>query len=159
MVAEVLYHVEEVATLDQAHRTLIPLVGEFAALVFALALLSAGISSSVTGTLAGQAVMDGLTGFRISLWVRRIVTRFINVIPLTIAILLGIEPLKILIYSQVALSLLIPLPLIPILIFTSDKSIMNELVNKKMTTIAAIIFAIIILSFNFYLLYSVFSKG
>jgi len=159
MAAAAFYHVAEVATLDQAYRTLIPLFGKFAALVFALALLSAGISSSVTGTLAGQAVMDGLTGFRISLWVRRIVTRFINVIPLTIAILLGIEPLKILIYSQVALSLLIPLPLIPILIFTSDKSIMNELVNKKMTTIAAIIFAIIILSFNFYLLYSVFTKG
>jgi len=103
--------------------------------------------------------MDGLTGFRISMWVRRLVTRFINVIPLTIAILLGIEPLSILIYSQVALSLLIPLPLIPILVFTSDKNIMKELVNKKMTTIIAIIFAIVILSFNFYLLYSVFSKG
>ena len=159
MAAAAFYHVAEVATLDQAYRTLIPLFGKFAALLFALALLSAGISSSVTGTLAGQAVMDGLTGFRISMWVRRLVTRFINVIPLTIAILLGIEPLSILIYSQVALSLLIPLPLIPILIFTSNKSIMKELVNKKMTTIIAIIFAIVILSFNFYLLYSVFGKG
>jgi len=159
MAAAAFYNVAEVATLDQAYRTLIPLFGKFAALLFALALLSAGVSSSVTGTLAGQAVMDGLTGFRINMWVRRLVTRFINVIPLTIAILLGIEPLNILIYSQVALSLLIPLPLIPILIFTSDKSIMKELVNKKMTTIIAIIFAIVILSFNFYLLYSVFSKG
>lgn len=159
MAAAAFYHVAEVATLDQAYRTLIPLFGKFAALLFALALLSAGISSSVTGTLAGQAVMDGLTGFRISMWVRRLVTRFINLIPLTIAILLGIEPLNILIYSQVALSLLIPLPLIPILIFTSDKSIMRELVNKKITTVAAIIFAIIILSFNFYLIYSVFSSG
>ncbi len=159
MAAAAFYHVAEVATLDQAYRTLIPLFGKFAALAFALALLSAGVSSSVTGTLAGQAVMDGLTGFRINIWVRRLVTRFINVIPLTIAILLGIEPLNILIYSQVALSLLIPLPLIPILVFTSDKSIMGELVNKKVTTIIAIIFAIVILSFNFYLLYSVFSKG
>jgi len=159
MAAAAFYHVAEVATLDQAYRTLIPLFGEFAALAFALALLSAGISSSVTGALAGQAVMDGLTGFRVNMWVRRLITRFINVIPLTIAILLGIEPLSILIYSQVALSLLIPLPLIPILVFTSDKNIMKELVNKKMTTIIAIIFAIVILSFNFYLLYSVFSKG
>ena len=86
-----------VATLDQAYTTLIPLFGKFAALVFALALLSAGISSSVTGTLAGQSVMDGLTGFRISIWVRRLITRFINVIPVTIAIVLGIEPLRILI--------------------------------------------------------------
>lgn len=159
MAAAAFYHVAEVAALDQAYRTLIPLFGKFAALLFALALLSAGISSSVTGTLAGQAVMDGLTGFRISMWVRRLVTRFINVIPLTIAILLGMEPLNILIYSQVALSLLIPLPLIPILIFTSDKSIMKELVNKKMTTIIAVIFAVVILSFNFYLLYSVFTKS
>ena len=159
MAAAAFYHVAEVATLDQAYRTLIPLFGKFAALAFALALLSAGISSSVTGALAGQAVMDGLTGFRVNMWVRRLITRFINVIPLTIAILLGIEPLSILIYSQVALSLLIPLPLIPILVFTSDKNIMKELVNKKMTTIIAIIFAIVILSFNFYLLYSVFSKG
>ncbi len=159
MSAAAFYQVAQVATLDEAHKTLIPLFGNFAAFVFALALLSAGISSSVTGTLSGQAVMDGLTGFRINIWVRRLITRFINVIPLTIAIILGIEPLKILIYSQVALSLLIPLPLIPILIFTSDKGIMKELVNKKMTTIIAIIFAMVILSFNFYLLYSVFTKG
>lgn len=159
MSAAAFYQVAQVATLDEAHKTLIPLFGNFAAFVFALALLSAGISSSVTGTLSGQAVMDGLTGFKISMWVRRIITRFINVIPLTIAILLGIEPLNILIYSQVALSLLIPLPLIPILLFTSDKSIMKELVNKKMTTIIAIMFAMVILSFNFYLLYSVFAKG
>src|SRR3990167_2863456 len=84
----------KVATLDQAYTPLIPLFGKFAAIVFALALLSAGISSSVTGTLAGQSVMDGLTGFKINLWVRRLITRFINVIPLTIAILLGVEPLN-----------------------------------------------------------------
>jgi manganese transport protein len=149
----------EVATLDQAYKTLIPLFGNFAAVVFALALLSAGISSSVTGTLAGQSVMDGLTGFKISLWVRRLITRFINVIPVTIAVLLGIEPLKILVLSQVALSLLIPLPLIPLIIYTSDKSIMKELVNKKITNVFAVIFAIVILGFNAYLLYQVIFLG
>ncbi len=148
-----------VATLDQAYRTLIPLFGNFAALVFALALLSAGISSSVTGTLAGQSVMDGLTGFRIKLWVRRLITRFINLIPVTIAVILGIEPLKILILSQVALSLLIPLPLIPLIIYTSNKEIMKELVNKKITNIFAVIFALVILGFNGYLLYQVFFHG
>ena len=148
-----------VATLDQAYRTLIPLFGTFAALVFALALLSAGISSSVTGTLAGQSVMDGLTGFRIKLWIRRLVTRFINLIPITIAIILGIEPLRILILSQVALSLLIPLPLIPLIIYTADKNIMKELVNKKITNIFAVIFALVILGFNGYLLYQVFFQG
>ncbi|MBI2660219.1 Nramp family divalent metal transporter [Candidatus Woesearchaeota archaeon] len=149
----------KVATLDQAYTTLIPLFGKFAALVFALALLSAGISSSVTGTLAGQSVMDGLTGFRIRLWVRRLITRFINVIPVTIAVILGIEPLRILILSQVALSLLIPLPLIPLIIYTADKGIMKELVNKKITTIFAIVFAIVILGFNGYLLYQVLFQG
>ena len=148
-----------VATLDQAYTTLIPLFGKFAALIFALALLSAGISSSVTGTLAGQSVMDGLTGFRISIWIRRLITRFINVIPVTIAVLLGIEPLRILILSQVALSLLIPLPLIPLIIYTADKNIMKELVNKKITTIFSIIFALVILGFNGYLLYQVFFQG
>ena len=148
-----------VGTLDQAYLTLIPLFGKFAAIVFALALLSAGISSSVTGTLAGQSVMDGLTGFKISLWVRRLITRFINVIPVTIAVLLSIEPLKILILSQVVLSLLIPLPLIPLIIYTSNKSIMKELVNKKITTIFAWIFAFVIISFDAYLIYQVIFQG
>lgn len=159
MAAAAFYQVAEVATLNNAYATLIPLFGNFAAIVFALALLSAGISSSVTGTLAGQSIMDGLTGFKINLWVRRLITRFINVIPLTIAILLGIEPLSILIYSQVALSLLIPLPLIPIIMFTSNKNIMKELVNKKITTFFAILFGIIILSFNVYLIYLFFTGG
>ncbi len=148
-----------VATLDQAYTTLIPLFGNFAAFVFALALLSSGISSSVTGTLAGQSVMDGLTGFRIPLWLRRIITRFINIIPVTIAIILGIEPLKILVLSQVALSLLIPLPLVPLIIYTSNKDIMKELVNKKITNVFAVIFSIVILGFNAYLIYQVIFQG
>ena len=148
-----------VATLDQAYTTLIPLFGKFAALVFALALLSAGVSSSVTGTLAGQSVMDGLTGFRIPLWLRRIITRVINLIPVNIAIILGIEPLRILVLSQVALSLLIPLPLIPLIIYTADKDIMKELVNKKITTVFSVIFALVILGFNGYLLYEVIFQG
>src|SRR3989338_7139294 len=130
----------EVATLDQAYKTLIPLFGGFAGFIFALALLSAGLSSSITGTLSGQALMDGLVGFKVSIWVRRLITRVINVIPLTIAILMGIEPLDVLIYSQVVLSIMIPLPLIPIIIFSARKDIMGDLVNKKITTIFAVIF-------------------
>ena len=126
-------------------------------MVFALALLSAGISSSITGTLAGQSVMDGLMGFKVPLWVRRLITRFINLIPLTVAIMLGLEPLNLLVYSQVALSLLIPLPLIPILLFSADKKIMGALVNRKVTTILAIISGIIILGFNSYLIYLFFN--
>lgn len=146
----------EVATLDQAYKTLIPLFGGFAAFVFALALLSAGLSSSITGTLSGQALMDGLVGFKVSIWVRRLITRVINVIPLTIAILMGIEPLDVLIYSQVVLSIMIPLPLIPIIIFSARKDIMGEMVNKKITTIFAVIFGTVVLGFNFYLLFTLF---
>ncbi len=145
-----------VATLEDAYKTLTPLFGSFAAIVFAVALLSAGISSSITGTLAGQSIMEGLMDFKIPVWVRRLITRFINLVPLTIAILLGIEPLKILVYSQVILSLMIPLPLIPIIIFTSKREIMGDLVNKKATTVFAWIFGAVILAFNAYLLISLF---
>lgn len=144
----------QVATLEDAYKTLIPLFGGFSAIVFAVALLSAGISSSVTGTLSGQAIMDGLMGFKISIWVRRLITRIINLIPLTVALSFGLEPLHILVYSQVALSLLIPLPLIPIILFTAQKSIMGSLVNKKITTIFAALFGLVIVMFNIYLLYS-----
>lgn len=147
---------DKVMTLEGAYFTLMPLFGKFAALVFAIALLSAGISSSITGTLAGQSVMDDLLGLKIPLWVRRLVTRFINLIPLTIALMIGLEPLNILVYSQVMLSILIPLPLIPILLFSSNKELMGELVNKKITTIIACLFTVIILLFNGYLIYSFF---
>lgn len=145
-----------VATLEDAYQTLIPLFGSFAAVVFAVALLSAGISSSITGTLSGQSLMEGLTDFKVPVWFRRLITRFINLVPLTIAILLGIEPLKVLVYSQVVLSLMIPLPLIPIIYFTSKKDIMGSLVNKKATTVFACIFGAVILGFNGYLIISLF---
>ncbi|MFH1400338.1 MAG: Nramp family divalent metal transporter, partial [Nanoarchaeota archaeon] len=115
MAAAAFHGVGAEATLEGAYVTLIPLFGGIAATVFALALLFAGISSSITGTLAGQAIMDDLLHWKFPIWLRRLITRGINVIPLTIAILLGIEPLHILVYSQVLLSLLIPLPLIPAL--------------------------------------------
>lgn len=145
---------DKVVTLEGAYATMIPLFGGFAAFVFALALLSAGISSSMTGTLAGQSIMDGLMGFRIPLWARRLITRFINLVPLTLAIIMGIEPLNILVYSQVALSLLIPLPIIPILLFTADRNIMGELVNRRITTAIAWIFTALIICFNLYLIIS-----
>ncbi len=154
MAASAFYKVTKVATLQEAYQTLIPLFGPLSAIVFAIALLSAGLSSSITGTLSGQAIMDGLMGFRINIWVRRLVTRVINVIPLTFALLAGFEPLKLLVISQVILSLLIPLPLIPIILFSSDRTIMGDLVNKKITTIFASIFGLVILFFNGYLLVS-----
>lgn len=149
-------HNPEVASISEAYRTLIPLFGATAGIVFLLTLLSSGIASSVVGTLAGQAIMEGLLGKKVNVWFRRFVTRFINVIPTTIAILLGFDPLNILVYSQVVLSLMIPIPMIPLVMLTRDKKVMGEFVNKRITTLLAIIFVGIILVFNSYLLLSVF---
>ncbi|MFN3910364.1 MAG: Nramp family divalent metal transporter, partial [Candidatus Anstonellaceae archaeon] len=145
---------EKVATIEEAYRTLTPLFGNIASVIFAIALLFAGISSSITGTLAGQSILESLTNFKLSLTIRRIITRVINVIPILIAVLLGIEPLEVLVYSQVILSLLIPIPLLPLIFYSADKNIMGELVNRKITTAVASIFALIIIVFNIYLLYS-----
>ena len=144
-----------VASISDAYKTLIPLFGATAGIVFLLTLLSSGIASSVVGTLAGQAMMEGLLGKKVNLWVRRFVTRFINVIPTTIAILLGLDPLNILVYSQVILSIMIPIPMIPLVMITKDKKLMGEFVNRKRTTLLAVIFVGIILMFNSYLLLNV----
>jgi len=143
----------QVATIEQAYLTLEPLFGKVAAIVFGLTLLASGLSSSTTGTLAGQAIMEGMLGRKTNLWVRRIVTRLINTIPTTIAILSGIDPLQMLVYSQVALSLMLPLPLLPLWKFTRDHNLMGELVNRKVTTLLSGIFIAFILALNGVLLY------
>jgi len=91
---------------------------------------------------------------KVNVWFRRFVTRFINVIPTTIAILLGLDPL-ILVYSQVILSLMIPLTMILLGIISTDKTLMGEFVNRKITTAVAIVFAGIILVFDSYLLVNI----
>jgi manganese transport protein len=144
-----------VASISEAYKTLVPLFGATAGVVFLVTLLSSGVASSVVGTLAGQAIMEGLLGKKINLWLRRFVTRFINVIPTTIAILLGLDPLNILVYSQVILSLMIPLPMIPLVILSRNKTLMGEFVNRKITTIIAVVFVGIILMFNSYLLVNI----
>ncbi|MCX6771542.1 MAG: Nramp family divalent metal transporter [Candidatus Micrarchaeota archaeon] len=145
-----------VVTMQDAYKTLTPLFGGMASLLFAIGLLSAGLSSSITATFAGQSIMDSLTDFKISPWVRRVITRLINLIPIVVAVFLGLDPLNVLVYSQVALSLLLPLPLIPLVLFSADKKIMGDLVNSKVTTYVAWLFTIVILLLNVYLLYSTF---
>ncbi len=145
-----------VATIEQAYKTLQPLFGNLAAIIFAVALLSAGISSSITGTLAGQSIMESLTDFKISVTMRRIITRVINVIPLMFAVLLNIEPLHILVYSQVILSLMIPLPLLPLIYYSGDKKLLGDSASKPLTLALASVFALIILAFNAYLLLQTF---
>ncbi|MDA4114479.1 MAG: Nramp family divalent metal transporter, partial [Thaumarchaeota archaeon] len=107
-----------IVTVDQAVNIMAPLFGGLSAAVFGITLLCSGLASSATGTLAGQHIMEGLLGVKINPNLRRLVTRVINVFPTTVAILLGLNPLALLIYSQVLLSIMIPLPMIPLVIYT-----------------------------------------
>ena len=148
-------HHADIVSISEAYKTLLPLFGATAGVVFLVTLLSSGIASSVVGTLAGQAIMEGLLGMKINIWLRRFITRFINVVPTTIAILLGLDPLSILVYSQVILSLMIPLPMIPLVILTRNKALMGEFVNRNVTSLLAMVFVGTILVFNSYLLINI----
>jgi manganese transport protein len=145
-----------VASISDAYKILVPLFGVGAGVIFLVTLLSSGISSSVVGTIAGQSIFEGLLGKKTNVWFRRFITRFVNVVPTTIAVLLGIDPLNILVYSQVILSLLIPLPMIPLVLLSKNKNLMGEFVNKKITTIIAFAVVGIILGFNTYLIITTF---
>ena len=100
--------------------------------------------------------MEGLLGNKVNVWVSRFITRFVNVVPTTIAILIGLDPLGILVSGQVVLSLMIPLPLIPLVILTKKKALMGELVNRRITTLLAIAFVVLMLPFNTYLIINTF---
>ncbi|MDG6983248.1 MAG: Nramp family divalent metal transporter [Nitrososphaerota archaeon] len=139
-------------TVPQAASIMGAIYGPFAMTVFAITLLASGIASSTTGTLAGQAIMDGLLGKKVNVYARRLVTRFINVFPTVGAILLGLSPLSLLVYSQVVLSIMIPLPMIPLLYYTAKRKFMGEFVNRRTTTGIAILIGGTILALNAYLL-------
>lgn len=145
-------HNSGVSSISEAYKILVPLFGIGAGVIFLVTLLASGISSSVVGTIAGQSIYEGLLGKKTNVWFRRFITRFINVVPTTIAVLLGIDPLNILVYSQVILSLLIPLPMIPLVLLSKNKNLMGEFVNKKITTIIAFAVVGTILGFNSYLI-------
>ncbi len=142
-----------ISEVSQAYRIMIPIYGPLAAIVFAVTLLCSGLASSTTGTLAGQAVMDGLLGTKVNKTIRRVITRGFNVFPTTIAVLLGFDPLQLLVYSQVLLSLMIALPMIPLLHFTAKKDLMGQLVNKRITTLFAVLTGAVIVALNTYLIY------
>lgn len=139
-------------TISQAVAELGTDFSPYVGTVFVLTLLASGISSSTLGTLAAQVVMEGLIGKRWNVWARRIVTRGINVFPTTAAVLLGLDPLRLLIYSQVILSLMIPLPMIPVVYYTSKRKFMGGFVNRHATTVVALVTVVVILAFNAYLI-------
>jgi len=143
----------DVGSLETAHRTLEPLLGNASSELFALALIASGISSSTVGTLAGQVVMQGFIRRRIPIWVRRAVT----MLPAFIVIAIGVDPSRTLVISQVVLSFGIPFALIPLVMFTSRRDVMGGLVNHKVTTAAAIVVATAISALNVFLLAQTFS--
>ena len=145
----------EIASLEEAYRTLEPLLGNYAKWIFGLSLLVSGLSSSAVGTSAGQVIMQGFLKFHIPIWVRRVVT----MTPAIVVILIGLDPTRTLVISQVVLSFGLPFAIIPLVIFTSSSSIMGDLVNKRITTILASLVAAIIVVLNVYLLYRTFVTG
>jgi len=140
-----------VAEIQDAHQFLEPLLGtKWAPVLFAVALIAAGQSSTVTGTLAGQIIMEGYLNLRIQPWVRRILTRLIAIVPAVIVISYFGESVtgKLLILSQVILSLQLGFAIIPLIHFVSDKSKMKGFHISRMTQIAAWVIATIIVSLN-----------
>ncbi|MBI5347893.1 MAG: Nramp family divalent metal transporter [Chloroflexi bacterium] len=134
----------EVTSIQEAHKTLAPLLGPLSAGVFALALLASGLSSSTTATMAGQVIMEGFLHFRVNVWLRRAVT----IVPALIVIGMGLDPLQILVMSQVSLSFQLPLAVIPLILFTNNRAIMGEYANRKITTTLALISAAVIIGLN-----------
>jgi manganese transport protein len=121
-----------VAEIQQAYRLLTPLLGVTAAsTVFALALLAAGQNSTLTGTLAGQVVMEGFLNIRLKPWLRRLLTRGIAIIPAIVVTAISGErgTAKLLLFSQVILSMQLSFAVFPLVKFTSDRNKMGEFVN------------------------------
>ena len=142
----------EVASIQSAYKTLTPLLGTAAAGIFLLSLMASGISSSVVGTMAGQVIMQGFVGFTIPLWVRRVVT----MVPTLIVIGLGVNTTAALVISQVVLSLVLPLPVIVLLVFTGDRRIMGEHRNHSLVKVMGIAAAAVVLGLNGLLLWQTF---
>jgi manganese transport protein len=123
-------------------------LGSHADVLFGVALLASGLSSSSVGTLAGQVVMQGFIARRIPLFLRRLVT----MLPALVIVALGADPTRALVISQVVLSFGIPFALVPLLLFCRDRSLMGSLVNRRSTTFAAAMVAAAIISLNVFLL-------
>lgn len=141
----------EVSEIQDAHRFLEPLLGsKLAPILFAIALIAAGQSSTLTGTLAGQVVMEGYLNLRIQPWIRRLITRSLAIVPAVIAIVLGGEQVsgELLILSQVILSLQLGFAVIPLIHFVSDRRRMGKLVIKPVIKILSWSVALIIVALN-----------
>ena len=148
----------EVAEIQDAYKLLTPLLGAGASTMFALALLASGQNSTITGTLAGQIVMEGFLNIRLRPWLRRLVTRSIAIVPAVIVSFIYGESgtAKLLVFSQVILSMQLSFAVFPLVMFTSDKVKMGAFVNPRWLTALAYLVAVVIASLNAWLLFQVF---
>ncbi|HXP01161.1 MAG TPA: Nramp family divalent metal transporter [Luteibacter sp.] len=138
----------DVAKIETAYQTLVPLLGGAAATIFLVSLIASGFSSSVVGTMAGQMIMQGFVNFHIPIWVRRAVT----MLPSFAVVIAGVDATRALVLSQVALSIALPFPMIALVWFTSRGDIMGVFRNRPAVSIAAIIASLVVLGLNIVLL-------
>jgi manganese transport protein len=146
----------QVAEIQEAYHTLTPLLGtKIAAVLFAVALLCSGQNSTLTGTLAGQIVMEGFLNLRLVPWLRRLITRMMAIIPAVITVIFFGQAgtAKLLIFSQVILSLQLSFAVVPLIQFTNDRRMMGEFANPRWLKILAWFTAGIIAILNAYLLF------
>jgi manganese transport protein len=145
----------DVGTIEEAHRTLEPLLGSAASWIFAISLLASGLSSSSVGTMSGQIIMQGFLHRQIPVWIRRLVT----MVPSLIVIAIGLDPTRTLVISQVVLSFGLPFAILPLIWFTGRRDLMGVLVNRRRTTVVVSVIAALIVALNLYLLVQIFSGG
>jgi manganese transport protein len=138
----------DIGTIEEAHRTLAPLLGGAASVVFAISLLASGLSSASVGTMSGQVIMQGFLRRHIPVWVRRLVT----MAPSLLVIAMGLDPTRTLVISQVVLSFGLPFAVVPLVLFTSRRAVMGPLVNHRITTVVAWIVTSLIVGLNVFLL-------
>ena len=142
----------DVAEIETAYHTLTPLLGAGAAALFLTSLIASGISSSVVGTMAGQMIMQGFVGFRIPVWLRRLIT----MVPAFVVVALGVNATQALVVSQVVLSIALPLPMIAVVLFTRRADIMGRFANARLTTACALLAMTLVLALNVVLIAETF---
>jgi manganese transport protein len=142
-----------VMSIEQAHETLRPLLGSFSATAFAVALLLSGLSSSTVGTMAGQVILEGFLQIRFPIFLRRLIT----MIPAVAVIAAGLDPLKILVLSQVVLSFALPFALVPLIVLTRRSEVMGDLTNSRRTNLLGYLTVAVIVGLNGLLLYQTFA--
>ena len=152
MAAAVFFRYQVPFNFGEAHLTLQPILPAVSSTAFALALLFSGLSSSTVGTMAGQVIIEGFLDIKFSVFLRRLIT----IIPALVVIALKLDPLKILLLSQVVLSFAIPFALVPLVLLTRSKAVMADLVNRRSTNYMAYVVTAIIVGLNLLLLYKGF---